>query len=65
MTEFQSELSSGDPEELPQTQLLANRSLVNLLGWTCFAGRNVSGLLSRHRLLRWRRVADGLVALML
>lgn len=38
--------------------------LVNLLGWMCFSGRNVSAVLSCHRLLRQSRVADGLVALM-
>lgn len=31
ITEFQSEMSGGDPEKLPQTQLLTNLYLVNLL----------------------------------
>lgn len=55
--------SCGDPEELPQTQLLANLYLVNLLGWTCFVGEMF--LLSPPATgWRQRRVADGLVALM-
>lgn len=48
ITEFQSEMSGGDPEKLPQTQLLTNLYLVNLLCWRCFAGRSVSALLSWH-----------------
>lgn len=49
---LQSEFSGWDPEDLRQTQLQVKISLVNLLGLTCSAQRNVSALLTWLKFLK-------------